>query len=269
MIHYRLLLATAAVLSFNAFVAGADELIDLADTEKTVGQPLAQLPAHIEAPAGKLTLFADFDHAGKTVPVYLVNRTGRPVQLSSQDGSVYLKLEYRGEDTKWRRAQPHAYSWCGNSYFFRPKLADQTYTLLKGQRYEKGERATVRYRLYQSNAELAIHSNVGVGLIDPEMVKKASSDAMAVDFGDFDFVASVAAGNRKLVNEMDHIKDLRDYAIYALSQKRFDGKGNLEALRQLEATAEEPYAEAARHAVNIVLDRRARDAAPKNQADVQ
>ncbi len=43
-----------------------------------------------------LALIADYEHPSKgTIPVYLVNRSGEDISLSSQDGDVYLKLEYQ------------------------------------------------------------------------------------------------------------------------------------------------------------------------------
>lgn len=75
--------------------------------------PVSQLPKHIKPVAGMVVLVADYDHKdgqGK-VPVYLINATKKAVTLRAQDGDVYLKLEVKGADGKWRRAQPHAYSW--------------------------------------------------------------------------------------------------------------------------------------------------------------
>src|SRR4051812_9035683 len=58
-------------------------------------QEVAALPAHIKAPHTGLALMADFDHqieAG-TVPVYLINKSGKDIVLETQDGDPYLKLE--------------------------------------------------------------------------------------------------------------------------------------------------------------------------------
>ena len=79
----------------------------------------AELPGHIKSVSGKVVLVADFTHKdteGK-IPVYLINGSEKSIKLMAQDGDVYLKLETRDEDGKWRRAQPHAFSWCGNSYY--------------------------------------------------------------------------------------------------------------------------------------------------------
>ncbi|MGV3658691.1 MAG: hypothetical protein ACO1TE_00855 [Prosthecobacter sp.] len=57
------------------------------------------------APEGKVTLWADFAGAdeGGHVPLYLVNQTDVPQPFDSQDGDVYIKLEYQDEAGRWRR----------------------------------------------------------------------------------------------------------------------------------------------------------------------
>src|SRR5262249_26871134 len=87
-------------------------------------RPIVGLPAGAAAPEGKLTLYADYDSArDEHVKVYLINRTGRTLDIPNQDGDPYLKLEARqsGADP-WQRAQRHLYSDCGNSYMSRPSL---------------------------------------------------------------------------------------------------------------------------------------------------
>ena len=52
--------------------------------------PNAELPPHVPAPAGKLTLYADFggkDAGG--IPLFLVNRTSHPLTFDSQDGDIF------------------------------------------------------------------------------------------------------------------------------------------------------------------------------------
>jgi hypothetical protein len=80
--------------------------------------PNVGLPAHVVAAQGELTLFADFDRAGSGgVPLYLVNRTGDAVTLSSQDRRVFVKLEFEDPEGHWARAQNHLFGFCGLSYF--------------------------------------------------------------------------------------------------------------------------------------------------------
>ena len=80
--------------------------------------PNVELPTQVIAGEGQLTLFADFANPGKNCfPLYLVNRTDKPVAIPSQDGGLYLKLTYETADGYWQRAQSHTSSDCGNSYF--------------------------------------------------------------------------------------------------------------------------------------------------------
>lgn len=123
---------------------------ELAGVEAGIPKPNAELPKHVPAQAGKLTLFADFAAAGKNkmpddergpwpderrpdsrVPLYLVNRTEQAVSLPFQDGDAKLRLEYRKAKGEWVRAQPQYASWCGNSYYSR-ELKPGQYLVMTG-----------------------------------------------------------------------------------------------------------------------------------------
>ena len=119
-------------------------------------RPLAELPAHVPAKDGEVTLFADFDRrrAFGNVAVYLVNRTGRAVPLAAQDRDIYLKLEYEAAPGQWRRAQPHRDPWCASSHRTET-LAAGTFRVLAGYAPTEGDRATVRSRQLHHH-ELAI-----------------------------------------------------------------------------------------------------------------
>ena len=64
---------------------------------------VSTLPPQVKSDPGAVSLFADFSNRAKngTVPVYLINATGTPLQLKAQDGDIYLKLEAQNEDGKW------------------------------------------------------------------------------------------------------------------------------------------------------------------------
>src|SRR6185503_18670570 len=86
-------------------------------------RPIAELPASVAAPEGQLTLYADFANVrDQHVTMYLVNRTGRTIDVPNQDGDPYLKLEAQSAAGQWERAQRHMDSDCGNSYMSRPSL---------------------------------------------------------------------------------------------------------------------------------------------------
>ena len=194
---------------------------------------ITALPPQVKSDPGAVSLFADFSNRPKngTVPVYLINGTGNPLQLAAQDGDIYLKLEAQNEDGKWVRVQPHAYSWCGNSYFSPPKVPAKHFRLVRGYQPAKGKKSKVRYTLYGQTFKVS--SNVGTGLVCPRAADLASRDVMSVREGDFDYVSKVALGELDPKNEMDHVRNLQSTAINALGSGRFDAAKSKEVLAQV------------------------------------
>ncbi len=196
------------------------------------GHPsVADLPSHLHAEEGKVSLIADFearDEAGQ-IPVYVINQSGESLNLNSQDGDFYVKLEVE-EDRRWVRAQPHAFSWCGNSYH-RGELKPGHFIKVVGYQSLVGDRKPIRYAFYRQDIELV--SNVGEGRVAKHDVDLASRDALAVLEGDFEFVSKVALGDLKLRNEMDRIDDLQQVAIEQLGSRRFDRDACRKVLRQV------------------------------------
>jgi hypothetical protein len=170
--------------------------------------PLAALPKGIEAPEAKLSLIADYgDVRDGRVALYLVNRTGRKVEFEAQDGALYIKLEAKEKDGSWARAQGHRFSWCGNSYFQRPALADGEFFALRGLFPKEGEEREVRYRLYGND----VVSNVGKGRVDPAEIRACRGDSFAARFGDFETVAAIVEKKVATIKR-DHL-DVRAYAV--------------------------------------------------------
>ena len=80
--------------------------------------PLSMLPAFVTTTPGSVTLHADFvDVRDGGVVVYLVNRTGANLPITSDGGDIYLKLEARSPAGEWERATGHVFSGCGNAFF--------------------------------------------------------------------------------------------------------------------------------------------------------
>jgi len=124
--------------------------------------PLVELPAKVPAEEGMVTLWADFEGADdKGVPLYLVNKTGVVQNFDSEDRDIYLKLEYKDVDGRWKYAQGHRRSWCGNSYFSVALPASQ-YFKFYGYRAAEGSVQEVRYA---SKIRNSLVSNVGKALI--------------------------------------------------------------------------------------------------------
>lgn len=228
---------------------------DFGSIDRSGNEPLARLPAHVRPVAGQVTLFADFAAASEQgVPVYLINPTNRAVTLGSQDGDLKVKLERQDPDGQWQRAQPHAYSWCGNSYYSR-EIAPRHFLRLDGHRVREGTTARVRYRLYQR--DLFIASNEGVGLVNDLELERAGNDAMAVHFGDLALLKAVAFGGRELRNTMDHrsAQDLKRTALHELGSGRFSEAQVMEVLLEVSRAAPGQYLQEI-HEVQRQLQRR-------------
>lgn len=173
----RLLSATALLLLAPALSAQEDPVSARHRAYARYPAANAELPAHVQAPEGKITLYADHAHAdAEGVPLYLVNRSSEKLMLRTQDGDTYIKLEYQTPSGEWKRAQAHRFSDCGNSYggrFLQPGLH---YRML-GYRPEGGKAARVRYRGW---SDLAMESNEGEGFYLPQDVLDAEEDGLSV-----------------------------------------------------------------------------------------
>lgn len=187
------------------------------------------LPRHVEAEDGTVSLYADYDaiQSDGRVPVYLINKTGKELAIDTQDGDIYLKLEYQVSSSEWARAQPHGYSWCGNSYMQRT-LAPGHHWVVSGYQPINGRRQTIRYKLYGQDIELS--SNAGDGVVAHNDIQRASSDAMSIHNGTFEYVAQIALSDLPVENNMDHMRDLRGVAIWELASERFDPAQSKEVL---------------------------------------
>jgi hypothetical protein len=124
------------------------------------GIPAAKLPKHVVAAPGKLTLFADFmKKSDLGVPLYLVNRTGKVVELPTYLGQPLLTMEYEAAPGKWKPAAYVNHPLCGNS-LRTSELPDKSF----GQGYDStrrvGLKAKVRYR-YDDRCV----SNAGEGVV--------------------------------------------------------------------------------------------------------
>ncbi|BCX50364.1 hypothetical protein HAHE_42720 [Haloferula helveola] len=198
-----------------------------------VGEPLDKLPPSIKPAEKTVSLHADYEHPGEdgSIPVYLVNRTDDPLPLGAQDGDIYLKLEIMRPDGTWVRAQPHAYSWCGNSYMASPTIAPGTFYRVPGFQPKDGEEHKIRFALHEQEIQLV--TQTGTGRASERDIDLASRDAMAIKEGSFKFVTKVALGELELKNEMDHISDLQKQAIYVLGSGRFETEKARKLLKRI------------------------------------
>ena len=220
-------------------------------------RPLDRLPEHVTAPAGKLTLFADYKNKTDQhrVPVYLVNRTDKPITVEAQDGDIYMKLQYESAPGHWQRAETHVFSTCGNSYMPKPPVTPESYFVTAGWMPTIGKPETVRYSLYNQKFELS--SNAGPGIVNRNAVERATLDEMALRAGDFEFLSKVATGklNKSSYNERERY-DPRSRAILLL---RYRWKEKQQAVAVLEAIvkdADQKYADVAAKTLKSLVPNR-------------
>ena len=206
---YRIILTLLLLVVLSAHSQGQYP----SDGETTIDR----LPAGITGEAGKVTMVADFNHSNHpgAISVYLINRSAKDLTLFAEGGDPYLKLEMLTKSGKWIRAQPHAFSRCGDSYRWRPEVKSGHFFKMNGYQPIAGETATIRYRIY-NQPDLDVATQAGIGRVLDRDIQNASSDELAVYSGSFDFVAKVATGERTLINPMDPDIDLQSQAVRAL-----------------------------------------------------
>lgn len=190
------------------------------------------LPSHIEALDGQVSLFADYGsiQTNGRVPVFLINKSPENLVLKTQAGDIYLKVQYQDTTGNWVRAQPHAYSWCGNSYWTRT-LRPGHYVLVRGYQPVNGISRTIRYHLYSQDIEMS--SNAGIGIVTDVDIKRASRDVLSINEGTLEYVSRVALSEVPVENKMDHMRDLRPIAILALASERFEPNESRKILLQV------------------------------------
>ena len=220
-------------------------LLQARDVQARGARNVAELPSHINVSENTLTLYADYNaRQGDAVPLYLINNTNQARKLSTQDGSLYLKLEYQGKDGRWKRAQSHWYGWCGNSYY-NTTLPANSFIRIQTYSPAKGEKRRIRFRRYAKDNPLV--SNVGEGFINPQIAQQAATDMMAIRFGDFEFVKNIALGNIKVPEKKNRGRqNPRTAAIWTLRQKRFAREDVRPVLESLLNDSDKQVAGAAR-----------------------
>jgi hypothetical protein len=200
---------------------------------------VADLPRHIPTHDGEFSIFADFERPSEYgFPVYLINLSNKSVKLPTGGvAGVEVMLQFCDGQDKWRRAQPQAYSDCGNSYgmvIIPPGMFFEAH----GYQPKQGTKAMVRYRLYDQRNEAV--SNMGEGLVNEEDIRLAGKDAMSVAEWPLDQIERVALGEETIVNESDH-NDLRYIAIMQLATDRFTPAKREDILKRLHAQKDPTY----------------------------
>ncbi len=175
-------LAAACLLAFSEIPLQAQWLVP-GETEGKFDscrnfagpQPLLNLPVEIEGEDGRLTCFADFDHVkGGWIPIYLINRTTRPIAVPLVDGQPNFKAYRELADGNWERVQPiGGFVMCGESIRVQD-IPPGMFAQFEAAIHPAGEhQATIRYG-YASVDSLV--TNSGPGFWDPEERDIAQTD---------------------------------------------------------------------------------------------
>ncbi len=184
-------LSVLLLILFTSISSPADESVE------PPTKPLADLPRHIQAVPGKLTLVADFQNKQDgIVAMFLINATKAKVEIPTQDGDLYCKRTVQADDGRWVRCDSHQYSWCGNSYISSSLPAEKFLSWLQRCDTVNGTPRKIRFRLFQA-APFDLDSNEGSGLVEDTEIQSCRYDAMAMRDGPFEDVAAVATGKVK------------------------------------------------------------------------
>ncbi len=151
-------------------------------------KPVDELPQVVQAPDGKVTLYADYGDIWQgRVVLYLVNRTEETVNFPAQDSDLYIKQETRDGEGRWCRAQTHVYSFCNQSYS-PVAVGPDEFIMVLGWLPEAGEEKEIRYKVY---SEAEVISNIGKGRVDPRAIKAARYDEMSMAKADLGLIKEV------------------------------------------------------------------------------
>jgi hypothetical protein len=185
----------------------------------TFGKSILHLPAHVVAPKGEVTLFADFENVKDgTIELFLVNRKKNEAKFNAQDGDIYLKQEYQNRRGEWIRLDPHQSSWCGNSYFGGTILGPDTFVSYQRSFQRSGTPGRVRYRRYSSVEPVISNSGPGMIPLVPE-AEQYLLDSFPLDGASFEALVEIALRGTKRIPLFREPRPSRDeYRIIAVEK---------------------------------------------------
>lgn len=167
------------------------------------------------------------------VTVLLINDTDDSLEVPTQDGDIYLKLEVN-LDGKWRRAQWHRYSWCGNSYTSRG-LPPRSYVPVFGYQPTVGRLGSKTRYVVKNGAEDSLMSDETDGVYSPDDVNLSEFDAMAFSNASLPEIRSFLLRERvpTLLPYGQRIDELRRSAFNGIVSGRHDMKTALSMAREM------------------------------------
>ncbi len=231
-------------VSFVVALSFSFGLVSATDPPKAKVGPgirTTKLPAHVPAPRGQLSLFADFKNKDRIgVPLYLINRTGKPVEFVTNQGQPLIAVEYEAEPGKWKAARVLDCPLCGNDLRL-VKVPDETYLIVHGYVAAAGFKAKVRYRIDGESLPL---SNAGKGMVSHDDL----SYLLVSKTTDFDLLSKVASGEFIPLTES---ADYRPLAIARLAEPGFNRAKAEAVLKQIAESPDKHFAKMARDALEF------------------
>ena len=126
------------------------------------------------------------------MPIYLVNRTESRNLVETEGRDAYFMLEVF-VDGRWQRAETYSFSWCGNSYS-NQTLNQNSHLKVFGRLPSGGEGPVrARFRRLYETGEPRI-TNEGFAFYDPETLKEAHYDEMAIRLADAEDLIALITG---------------------------------------------------------------------------
>lgn len=167
------------------------------------------------------------------VPVYLINDTSHDLQVPSQDGDIYLRLEAKLDDGKWHRAQYHQHSGCGNSYIHHD-LPARHFVCIYGYRPSSGRYAKVRYAIH-NGADGMLVTEESEGSYSTDDLALSEYDDMALSEADVPVLRSFLLRETKpsLIHYHQRLEYLRATAWHALTSGKHDLDAAIAAAREI------------------------------------
>ncbi len=157
-------------------------------------ESVSKLPEYIPVIEGSIYLYADFNNIRKeTIPVYLINNSDEDFNLTGPQIPL-IQQEFRDNDSTWRRSQSYNYGWCGNQYFYNWKIKSKEFVTVHKSFPSKRIKKKVRYNFYGKDI---LHSNIGLGRINPDEVKRTEFDDVALYRYDSEFLIKII--KRKII----------------------------------------------------------------------
>lgn len=241
-------LIIAIAVSLSASSTRADQPPDDAVTSTV------KLPAHLGVPAGQLSVVADPKKEGD---LYLVNRTGKSVEVWTNLGKLFITVEYQAQPGKWLTVRVTDGPQCGNDLKV-VKLPNETYLAARGCYLTTGGfKASVRFRVDTGGKAKPV-SNAIVALVSHDEL----SWRLVTTTKDFRLLSKVALGEFVLPTEA---MDCRPRAIARLSEAQFGFDKSEAVLKQIVKNSDQRYARVAQQAVEEIRTARLEEA--KRKAD--